>query len=370
MSGYPVDITKEEYVAFSLLISKFGGLLRFRRSQYAVVGAFGLYYVFTLLTAWIKTRTVSIPDVVMLTLTVLAMGFLMAILPLFVKNKANKQYDLTLSRGQSFYGHVFLQDDFIEKKSAHASVRIRYARQTMYIENRDMMIFLSPEKPAIVLPARCMTLEFSNLVRQIAMERVPIFRQKLLDRLVPMALQPIEQPIIEPEESDKELWKMQVEFTKDEFVSMAVESAERNFFHTLPTVLMMSLFIAFMISMILGIFIGLIVFQFSLVLIYGMNKLTVRWKSRASFDQLPEQSRKLAIRLTERGIEVRSALVSREVTLLWKYITRAIERREFVEFRTKSAVLMIPKRCIDNMNHFKEIVDRKMEENRKLSPTG
>ena len=57
------------------------------------------------------------------------------------------------------------------------------------------------------------------------------------------------------------------------------------------------------------------------------------------------------------GIVMRSSMQEEALRLNWSMITRAVERPNCVEFHTESALFQVPKRCIEDMDTLRQIVD-------------
>lgn len=61
--GFPVDLSREEYIAFNMLLAKNGGMLRFRKGQLVI---FGLMMAFSLVMLAVEFFVFQSLDVVMI----------------------------------------------------------------------------------------------------------------------------------------------------------------------------------------------------------------------------------------------------------------------------------------------------------------
>ena len=73
------------------------------------------------------------------------------------------------------------------------------------------------------------------------------------------------------------------------------------------------------------------------------------------------QALRLSVDFTPSGLTLRGgAGEAKELRIPWKAVSRAVERPERVDFYTHSLALTIPKRCIEDLDAFKRLVDTRM----------
>lgn len=192
--GFPVDLSREEYIAFNMLLAKNGGMLRFRKGQLVI---FGLMMAFSLVMLAVEFFVFQSLDVVMILVVAfiaLTGGFLLFGMPAYLRRNAGRAYDQSVLGGHEYYGMVYVYEDRLEKVSGGTVNRVYYGENAAYIETGDMMVLLASSSRAIVLPARCMTREDAELVRRTVLPRIPPMRQRLLSKMVPQASQRMAPP--------------------------------------------------------------------------------------------------------------------------------------------------------------------------------
>lgn len=357
-ASFPVDITREEFIRFNLIVSKSTGLMRFRNGQMILFGILG---VLSLLSVLSDAVTYQRADGIMIFLVffiAVMEGILLFGMSSYIKRTSGRAYDQTILTGNSYYGRVSVYPDRVEKQNANLKTTIPFQPQTMYIETRQMMILLFPNTPAIVLTATCLTKENADAVRKAVMTGLPATRQKLVDRMVPLAKTPIAPPSSEKgREPEAEQMHVDVTYTQDEFIKLATDTAEMGFMKALPLYSGLSTMTGLLFGLLYNFGVGIFVFILTVGGIFAVNILGVRAKANRSYQQMTESGTRIGISFTVKGITVRSPTTRESIGMIWESITRAVERREYIEFYTRTAFLRIPKHCIENIGLLKEIVD-------------
>lgn len=356
---FAVGLTREEYIRFQALLSKNGRKAGIAGIALAVFMV--LMGVVTLVMDYRITGQWDVSLTVMLLLIVLVEGLFLWQMPHQQRARSGDAYDTTRFSGYSFDGVVTVEQDRICKKTAQSTTEILWDR-CAYLESEDLMIFGGGEKRAIVIPSRCLTAEDAERVRAAALSSVPAMRRRLFAKLVPLATERLPMPSFEQPE-DATLMTVAVHYTKKEFYALADDA----FFHKLPASLpskaLLSLFIALLCfsmnpSSALPVFL-LSVLVLS-VLSYLFNRIHIRQALVATQDEVLS----LKVLLTEQTVTIQGIrATAKQLTVPWNCLSRAVEYPQTVELYTQDVLLTIPKRCIEDWEAFRHLVDEKLQKN-------
>ena len=360
---FPVDMTREEYIAFNLLVAKTMGILRHRKGQSLLFAALlglclGMMIVSRLVFHYVDMISL------LLFLLVLGAGLLLLFgLPGYLRRTAARAYDRTVQGGYDYYGIVRVLADRMEKESKSKGIcsAIYYAKNAVYIESKDMMILLAPGSRAIVLPARCMTEEDAELVRRRVTDGVDAIRRQLLHKMTPLAGSRIHAqedgfPSLTQEEEGKVI-AVFVQYRPKEYVELVTDKAGQKFVKMLPLFGGTALALGLAMTLTVGFIWGLTVFVGLLTLLFLFQVESCRVKAKQRLKRLLGELPELEFRFSGRGITVRTAQQNGGVHYPWFMVTRAVERPKCVEIYTDSGFFRIPKREIDDLAAFKELVD-------------
>lgn len=356
-NAFPVDLDREEYIKFNLLIARNGGLLRFRKGQIFLSLTMLLFSLGMIVYEKVIYNTV---DTVML-LMVLFIGVTGSLLlfgiPTYIRRSAGRAYDQSLMGGYDYFGMVRVYPDRIEKDNGSTVSVVRFADNAGYIETSDMMILLSSSSRAIVLPARCMTGADADMVRRVVLPGIPIVRQRLLDRMVPRASHRMSPPDFSEERTaPEELVVISLEYQPAEFTKMMSDSALRAYVRMLPLYSGLALLSAIMFGLLSGLGVGILVFLGILGVLLLLNMMSARSRAAMALQRMPYDGMKLRLSLTEQGIVLRAAN-GEDTRFGWNAIRRAVERPDCVEFYTTNSFIRVPKRCIEDMEQLRRVVD-------------
>lgn len=357
-TSFPVDISREEFIRFNLIVSKSTGLMRFRNGQMILFGILGVFSLMSVLDdalSYNKTDSVMI----LLVVFIAAMECILLFgLSSYIKRTSGRTYDQTILTGNSYYGCIRIHPGRIEKQNANLNTGIPFNSQTLYIETKQMMILLYPNTPAIVLPARCLTTENADAVRKAVMTGLPANHQKLIDRMIPLAKGPIAPPAADENDNpDTEQMHVDVTYSHDEFVKLAVDTAGMGFMKALPVYSGISTIAGLLFGLLYNFGVGIFVFILIIGGIFALNVLGVRAKANRSYQQMTESGTRIGISFTVKGITILSPSTRESIRMIWKSITRAVERQEYIEFYTQTTFLRIPKHCIEDIGLLRQIVD-------------
>ena len=357
ITAFPADLSREEYVDFNIVVSQTSGLLRFRKGQIVFFSVLAVLSVVMMVLDVAAAGSLD-PVLVLLVLFLLAAAGLLFIgVPRYVRSSAEKSYDQSILNGYCYYGEIRVYPDRLEKRGKNTAV-IRFAENAVFLENTRMMALLAPGMPAIVLPARCMTPAAAEGVRRAVLPGIPPARQKLLGRLIPQADAPIPPPVETAADAEEtELFALEVDYTKEEFVRIVTDTALRAFLKLLPVYSGMSVLAGLMFGLMNGLPIGIASFLLLIGLLFALNVLTARGRAARSYALMPEGAKRVRVGFSDWGITVKSERPGESTRFVWQAVERAVERPESVEFYTATAFLRIPKRCIPQLEELKRLVD-------------
>ena len=361
LTSFPVDISKEEYVRFNQIVSEVSGFLRFRRRNLIIFIATETPILLMLLSEAVMNRSVdSVTLLCLLFFTAIGV-FLFFGAAFYVKKAAARAYDQSKMSGQSYYGIIRVYRERIEKQSARATVALNFAEGAVYIENKEMIIIISPLTPAIVIPARCLTPEDTEAVRCAALSGIPMARQRIQSHVVPAAAGPLNPPEQETAGSEweaEEAISVEIRYSREEFVKIAADTALRTFVKMLPVYSVVSMLAALMFGFLYHFLFGIFVYLFISGGLFAFQVLAPRSRAGRAYDNMNQGDILLKVLLKEAGIEILSRSNPVGVKLAWPVVNRAVERKDSVEFFSESAAITIPKRCIPDFDELRAFVDR------------
>jgi|LSQX01.3.fsa_nt_gb hypothetical protein len=356
--SFPVDITKQEFVRFNMIVSAVSGILRFKKGQVTLFAGGGIITLFMIISDILAYRNIDPVMVILLVFIAVSGGILMFGTTHHVRRSAERAYDQSRLNGRSYYGIITVYRDRIEKQSSRANISINLSYQAIYIETRDMMIFLAEKTPAVVIPARCLTSEDAEALRRTVLTAIPQTRQKIEAPLIPTAAGHISRPDDEP---DNEEWRdensisVEINYSRDEFVKIAADTALRGLLKLLPLYSFMSLMAALMFGLLYDFGFGIAVYVAVNAGLFLFRIFGARTRAGRAYDNMT--STRINVLLADKGIEVNSSEKSDRIKLEWKDVQRAVERPNDVEFFSESIFLRIPKRCIEDFDALRAFVD-------------
>lgn len=358
-SDWYVDLTKEEFIHFRLLLAKVNGPLRHRISSFVMSLACSVLLAGVALWEWFTVLgREGMPDPVMLVAALLALLpglFSMCYVPVKMTRTAARQYDRSVEAGMTYCGRLVIQEGRIEKIGPTAIGSVPMDQRTLFIESEKMMILVSAGSPAVVLPGRCMTTELAAAVRQAA-DRLPPRNRRFIDRL-----QAQDQVVAPPPEKEppEEKWACTFTYTPEEYATVLKGLIKQHFVRVAPWLAVA--------SMMGGLFFGYIGETFDplsaighFLLIAGIMVLfnlvlpLSRVKRQAA--TLTAHDLTMQVRLDTMALRFK-APKSGENPVLWCDVDHVYDGGEFVEIvHNKKASLYIPKRAIADLSALDEAV--------------
>ncbi len=357
---FPAGLTREEYVRFQELLFRNSPASRLRMAQLVITAVlFGICVLFLVLTAR-AGNGFDFSLLLMTLLLVLMETYLFVMLPRQLRTRAGRSYDQSLMTGYRYEGLVTVAPGSIRKTTAKAVTEIPFAACTLYIETPDMLVFGGAEGRSIVLPARCLTAADAALVRQAALANVPGLRQRLYGRLVPGAAVRLPVPDLSPDRGEETEMSVRVEYTDKEFIRLTTSTSVEGFLQNLPNLGFFAFLLAITCELWIGIP-GVLVFVLLVLGIFLGGYFAARARAGRVIQMSGGQALRLSVDFTPSGLTLRGgAGEAKELRIPWKAVSRAVERPERVDFYTHSLALTIPKRCIEDLDAFKRLVDTRM----------
>lgn len=352
-----VDLNREEFVAFRLLLARVNGPLRMRIPTLLVSIGCCLLMVGIAIEEWWMAGWQGYPDPVMLccALLVLLPGFYTWFyVPAKMKKTAGRQYDRSISAGMLYCGRLTVTPDYVEKAGATATAHIRLDDRTLFVESAEMMAFVTAGSPALVLPARCLTEEMATAVRKAA-DNLPAHCRRFIARVVPGGETVRWQETPQPEE----VWVSTYTYTEEEYVTVLRGLITQHYWRTAPMTVTTATCGALLFgwdgeTMIKCIPFFLVILAaltlFNLVLPLSRVKRQVATLSAHDLTmQVRMDTLALRLKMPKGG----------ENWVLWCDVDHVYDKENFVEFvHDKSSTLHIPKRVIPDMAAFESALNR------------
>ncbi len=351
--GMPVDLTKEEFTAYHMATAKAFGMLR---RQGAMMVLFGIYVAITvvgLIQHYQATGEVSVV-MLLITLVTVAMAVLsMTMMPAAVKKKARLAYDIGDVNG--YYGEWTITPTAIVKETGETRVEMPLNEKTLYVEDVGFMAFVSAGADRIIiLPARCMTEAAAKTVRETVFASGSRVQRRVIKRMTALAEAPI--PRRELLSEPQTLYTVDVTYEEAELAQLHADIAWKHYVHNLPNIVSVSLLFAAMFALIeenvpLFFIVALGIPLVFLIFTTLSGRATAKRTTRL-------QPTRLRFSLTDRGVRATFSPSEQTTAAQWNSIRRAVERPTCVEFYYgDDHLLRIPKRCIDDMNELRRLVD-------------
>ncbi len=355
-NSFPVDLSREEYIAFTLLLAKQGGALRFRRGQLAIFCVLLVVSLLMLAVEYAVAGTIDLVMVLVVLFIAVAGGFLLFGLPAYMKRNAGRAYDQSVLGGHEYYGMLVVYGDRLEKVSGGEVSAVRFADNAAYMETEDMMVLMASSSRAIVLPARCLTAKDAELVRRTVLPAIPPMRQRLIGKLIPKAAHRLPPPK-EKGEREPALLEFSVSYTPEEFVKMVGDSALRAYLKMLPVYSGVSVVSGILFGLVSGIPAGLAAFVIVMLAMFLLNTLAPKSRARRQALQMSAEALTVRIAFTERGLVASTPRQGAETRIPWVSLQHAVEKEDSVEFYNSHMFIRVPKRCVPDMEELRRVVD-------------
>ncbi len=358
---YSVGLTREEYVRSQELVNR---ALRGRPQLFSRIFSVGMMVlcVLALAAEYRISGTIDTALAIVMTLMIVAEVWIMLSTPRQLRRRHEAAYDGTVFAGHCFDGVLTVDEFGVEKRTADETTRVRFAECTVFIEAEDMMLFCVNGGKSIVVPARCLTAEDADATKQLAFAKIPRDRLCLVEPIAARLETRAPIAVVAPE-TDDILLTVNVEFTPAELKGQLTETAMEQFVGLLPQKVLVSVFLTIMVYFAFEIM-PLPVFLLGLLVLFVWDILRARLRAGQAIRMTNGDAQKVTVELGENALYIRGrGQGARKMTLPWSYITRAGEwPNEVVFFADRKRVFTIPKRCVEDMDALRRIVDAHIAE--------
>ncbi len=355
-----ISLSREEYLRSQELVSKRSGSMGMLFGSGLMSAAILVLCVLFFLFDYKQN---GYPDFALLGLLVLLIVVEVTTVfrfPKMQRKLAAKSYDQTLFSGYSFDGILHVGAVDIQKTTKDGVTSISYFTCPLFIEAEDMMIFCAAQGRSIVIPARFLTEEDADDLRELACLNIPAARRRMIGKLIPGATERTPLPSLVAQEAES-LMTVSLEYTEKEAIDLFDDSLWINIRETMPQKVLLSAGIAMIAYLLSESLILIPVFGLALLLSIFVPFITTRVKFRHAIKESDGAILKGTVTLTETGICVRGISKKQQTNVPWHYITRAVESPSYVDYYANDKIVSIPKRCIDDMDELRRITDEKME---------
>lgn len=353
---YSVGLTREEYARSQELVNR---TLRGRPQLFSRIFSIAMMVmcVIALAAEYRLTGTIEPALAVVMTLMIIAEVWIMLSTPRQLRKRHEAAYDGTIFSGHCFDGVLKVDEDGVEKRTADDTTRVRFSDCAMFIEAEDMMLFCVNGGKSIVVPARCLTPEDADFTKHVAFAKIPKTRQCLIEPIAAKLETRAPLVMTVPEEDDI-LLTVNVEFTEKELKGQLSETAMEQFVGLLPQKVLVSVFLTIMVYFAFEIT-PLPVFLLGMLVLFLWELLRARMRAGQAIRVTDGAAKNVTLELGEKALYIQGkGQGARKMTLPWSYITRAGEwPSEVVFFAEKKRIFTVPKRCIEDMDALRSVVD-------------
>lgn len=354
---FAAGLSREEYIRSQELINRVTNGRRLAGGRWLVMIMTGLS-VLSVAAAYGVSGEFDTSLAALLTLMFIAELWMMLSLPRQLRRRAGEAYDVTVSTGYAFDGIVTVTENEIQKRTTEATTVIPFNRCSLYVEAEDMVIFCINGGKAVAIPARCLTAEDAQAIRQAAYAGVAPARRCVVQPVVPMAEQRQPLPPLTPPPAEEPLFTADFEYTPGELRGEFAEGAMRRFVAVLPQRLLTAVFFTVMLSFVVSVpLLPLCALCFILLFVWDV---AMAWLRATRAVKLTEgEACRGRLELTEHYVTICGKTdAARRMKIPWENVTRAVERPQTVEFTMgEGAMFSLPKRCIPDMDTLRSVVD-------------
>lgn len=363
--GHPIDLTREEFIHFQVLLARVAGPMRTRTLSLiislslaaALLAGEGVY--------WYQGEK---PDLFVAAAALLLAGLSLLLwwyVPYVTKRNAGRLYDRVVQGGGTHYGLLRLYPLRVEKAKASLVAKVTISPECLYIEDEMLQVFMDRQRQAIVLPGRCMTPELAEQARQLA-AALPPQNCKFFGRVIPQGLR-VTPPAAEPLRAV--FLEEEICYTPEEHVSISKALTVQMFWKRAPLLSLLSGLCALMLgwgSESASLWMIPLYFLLALGVLTLLNLVLPLRRIPAAVEAMSGVERSLRLRVDERGLYSYKTGYG-ESYLPWSDIKNVYDAGTAVEFSGKNITFTLPKRCIPDLAAFTAAVDEKMAEKRNNS---
>ena len=352
--GYPVDVTEEEFVQFSLTMAKTFGALRLQKPTAVCFVLYLLIAIGLVVWEYIDTGTIS-----WVLLSVAALSVVCAVpgliwMPRKTVRDAKKTYQT--NNDNRYYGEIVFENGELIKIGGCKRWVIPMSDTALYVEDTDFMAFASVGNigNVVLLPARCMTEEMAGAVRAVVFADNSRIKRRVLHRMQAGTQTPI--PLREPMPLPQTLWSLRFTYQPEELKTLLTDVGRQRVVRQLPVTVMGSIGAGLAMWLCFESLSALFITTPAMIL---LMTLVSSLNAAATAKRVSQtQTVQIQMHLTERGLDYEMQPSGRKVYVRWQGIERAVESDTAVELTlTGGELLRIPKRCIDDMETLRSVID-------------
>ena len=352
-----IDLTREEFVSFRMLLARVNGPLKMRIPTLIMSLICFATVVAMAVEDWYLAGFEGIPDPVLLVgaLLVLLPGlYLWFYLPIKLKKEAAAQYDRSEQAGMGFCGELNVGEGYVEKASPAAVGHIRMDERALFIETADMMVFAAAGSPAVVIPARCLDETMAAAVHAAA-DRLPVRNRKFIARTVPQGqVITCPPPAVKPEE----LFVTTFTYTAEEYATVMRGLILQHFWRVAPMTAITATGGALLFAWGEEWWMAVVDFLVIAGVLTLLNLILPLARVKGQAAALSPHERTVQVRMDTIALRVKGQTTA-ENYALWCDVDHVYEREDFVEIvHNKHASLYIPKRVIDDLDAFDTVIKR------------
>lgn len=353
-----VDLTREEFIHFRLLLARANGPLRQRLPMLLMSIVCGVLLLGLAIGEWLAAGREGYPDPVWLVgaLLVLVPGLVnWFYVPARMAKTAGRQYDRSVEAGMTFYGRLVVLPDRVEKLGATSTASIRLDERALFIEDETMMVFTAAGSPAIVLPSRCLTDDMAVAVRRAA-DRLPANHRRFIARVQPQG-----QPVTPPPAVEKpaELWVTTFTYTHEEYVTVLRSVLINHFWRMAPILTATAMVGGFVLGWDGQSILPCIGYFLVLAAVLVLFNLGLPlWRLKGQVATLSAHDLTMQVRIDSIALRIKGQKTG-ENPVLWCDVNHVYDKDDFVEVvHNRHGTLHIPKRAIDDLTAFDTIVSQ------------
>lgn len=349
---FAVDLEKTEYLHFFRLLYRFDGG---QRIQSFILGGFSLFLLLMLVAGLREDGLQAFRDADFLLLCgimLLDLAQWLLVMPLRRRQLAKRTYTQAVEDGQIFAGTVTVTDTDIVKETPSGTQTIRFTDRILYLETPEMQVFVNTGGRSIVLPARCLTPADAAAVREKARAALPPPFFRVLGTVVPQRQERM--PVPEAPVAPETLFSTRVTYRDEERHTLVRELSRRAFLAGFLPYVPVAFLLALVFGLMDGFVIGAVIFWSTLLLLF----LLVFSSSRRRYaGLLADDAFSFLFSVTADAITAESR-DNGKTRIRWSRIAHAVEGEDAVEFYNRRQYMYIPKRCIDDIEDFRRLVER------------
>ncbi|MBE6807766.1 MAG: hypothetical protein E7527_07195 [Ruminococcaceae bacterium] len=352
-----VDLTREEFIAFRMLLARLQGPLRLRIPTMIMAALCCVGVAALAVVDWLEAGKQGWPDPTLLVTAALVLlpGFYTWFyVPAKMKKTAGQHYDRSVRSGMSYCGRLEIYPDRVDKVGVSASTSAVMDQGTLFIETADMMVFTAAGTPALVLPGRCLTAAQAAQIRQTA-DRLPPHNRRFIAR-VRTGAEVVAPPV---EEKPEELWVSTFTYTPEEYATVLKGVLIQHFWRMAPLLMGTALVGSYLFRPMEGDLtscIPLFLVMCGIFLLFNLILPLARVKRQVPYTTAHDRT--MQVRLDTMALRLKLPKGA-ENWVLWCDVDHVYDKDDFVEVvHNKKATLHIPKRCIEDLEAFDAIVTR------------